>query len=231
MAAYDFTTPRIFVDAPLYADAGLAVDHVPVAAGGTVLVFNGRDGEWRATVEDATLRVIAQTRPQPAPSGLWCLFAAPRDAVTGDSLVGKAVEMGAGRLLPVLTENGGAADGTRIRANVLAAASQCGILAIPEIAPTQSLRKVLADWPAGRRLVFCDEDAAAGDGLAPLAALAGVPGVLIGPERGFAPGERAALLAHPGAVRLWLGPRILRADTALVAALALMQSVVGDWRG
>jgi 16S rRNA (uracil1498-N3)-methyltransferase len=126
----------------------------------------------------------------------------------------------------VLTANSGTADDARIRINVLAAASQCGILAIPEIAPAQSLPEVLADWPRGRRLVFCDEDAAAGEGVAPLA---GAPcAVLVGPEPGFTAAERAALLVLPGVVRLSLGPRILCADTALVAALTMVQSA-GDW--
>ena len=154
-----------------------------------------------------------------------------------DYMVQKAVEMGASVLAPAITRRTQVAriNDARMRANVIEAAEQCGILNVPAVAAARPLTAVLADWPAERLLAFCDEDADVRD---PVAALAGAGGadratplaVLIGPEGGFDAGEREALLRLPRVVRLSLGPRILRADTAAVAALALMQAVLGDGR-
>jgi 16S rRNA (uracil1498-N3)-methyltransferase len=146
--------------------------------------------------------------------------------------------MGASRLEPVWTRHTHAdrINETRIRANIIEAAEQCGILALPDLVPARPLETALTRWPAGRLLIFCDEEAEIEDPIAALAKagekFAGQPplAVLIGPEGGFDPAERAALLANPMTVRLSLGPRILRADTAGVAALALVQAVLGDWR-
>jgi len=148
-------------------------------------------------------------------------------------MVQKAVEMGVSLLQPVLTRHGQVArvNLERMRANAVEAAEQCGILSLPEISPPVALARLLAGWDAGRRLVFCDEEAEAGNPIAALGDLPRAPlAVLIGPEGGFAEDERAALLKLPNVVRLSLGPRILRGDTAAVAALALVQAVVGDWR-
>jgi 16S rRNA (uracil1498-N3)-methyltransferase len=152
-------------------------------------------------------------------------------------MVQKAVEMGASRLQPVLTRHTQVArvNLERMRANAIEAAEQCGIITLPEIAEPLSLDRVLAARDPSRLLVFCDEEA---EVKGPVAALtAAYPrgqqaalAVLIGPEGGFAPEERAALLRLPNVVRLALGPRILRADTAAVAALALVDAVLGDWR-
>ena len=148
-------------------------------------------------------------------------------------MVQKAVEMGVSRLQPVLTRHGQVArvNAERMLANAIEAAEQCGILSLPSIEPPVSLARLLAAWDPARRLVFCDEDA---EVKSPVDALAGVPrsplAVLIGPEGGFAEDERAALLTLPNVLRISLGPRILRADTAAVAALALVQAVIGDWR-
>jgi 16S rRNA (uracil1498-N3)-methyltransferase len=247
MASYDFAAPRLFVDDDLGAGAAIDVDAgranylrnvMRLGAGATVLLFNGRDGEWRATIAEVgkrrtLLRAEAQIRPQPPAGDLAYLFA-PLKHARLDYMVQKAVEMGAARLTPVLTRRTQVArvNGERMRANAIEAAEQCGILALPAIDDPVPLERLLADWPAGRRIIFCDEDAAAGDAVAALQALPPGPlAVLIGPEGGFDPAERAALLRLPTVTRLWLGPRILRADTAAVAALTLVQAALGDWRG
>jgi 16S rRNA (uracil1498-N3)-methyltransferase len=150
-------------------------------------------------------------------------------------MVQKAVEMGVARLTPVMTRHTQAerVNVARMRANAIEAAEQCGVLRIPEIAEPIALADALAALAPERLLVFCDEDAPIADPVAALAAVSGAAAlaVLIGPEGGFAPQEREMLLAHQRVVRLALGPRILRADTAAVAALALVQAVLGDWRG
>jgi 16S rRNA (uracil1498-N3)-methyltransferase len=208
-----------------------------LADGQEILLFNGRDGEWRAVLEggrrEATLRVTHCTREQTAAGDLHYLFA-PLKSARLDYVVQKAVEMGVSRLQPILTQHGQVArvNLDRMRANAIEAAEQCGILSLPEIAAPVSLIGALPAWPGERHLVFCDEATDVAD---PLAALAVVPrraplAVLIGPEGGFAAEERAALLKLPHVVRLALGPRILRADTAAVAALALVQAAIGDWR-
>lgn len=251
MHPYDFSSHRLYVDAPLAQDARIALDHAQVnyirnvlrlSAGDTILVFNGRDGEWRATVADSTrksvgLIALMEIRPQPAACDLQYLFA-PLKHARLDYMVQKAVEMGASRLSPVLTRRTQVSrvNAERIKANAIEAAEQCGILCLPEIDPVRELEAVLGAWEADRLLVFCDEDAPVRD---PFSALrphveAGRPrslAVVIGPEGGFDPKERNLLLALPQALRLSLGPRILRADTAAVAALALIQAELGDWRG
>lgn len=245
MAAYDFSSVRLFVDAPLAEGAEIAFEDgqanylrnvMRMGEGDGLLVFNGRDGEWAARlVEVAKKRVRAEaksmTRPQTAPGRLRFLFA-PLKHARLDYMAQKAVEMGVSRLSPVITRRTQVArlNLERLRANAVEAAEQCGVLSLPEIDEPASLDAVLAAWPAGEALVFCDEDAAGEDPARPLAALAGgAIAVLIGPEGGFDPAERKALLAHPAAVRIGLGPRILRADTAAVAALAVVQALAGDW--
>jgi 16S rRNA (uracil1498-N3)-methyltransferase len=246
MPAYDFRSPRLFVEAPLAAGAEISLDHAQAhylttvlrrKTGDGVLVFNGRDGEWSAalTVQKRTsaLRLGAKVREQTVPADLHYLFA-PLKSARLDYMVQKAVEMGASRLQPVLTRHGQVArvNLERMRANAVEAAEQCGILSIPEIAAPAEFFRLLDARDAARFIVFCDEDAEVVD---PLAALSAVPrrsplAVLVGPEGGFAADERAALLKLPNVVRIALGPRILRADTAAVAALAIVQAVVGDWR-
>ena len=229
--------------APLDLEAGQAhylLTVLRMRAGDGLLVFNGCDGEWRAEIAEAarkacTLRLVAQTRPQPVPRQLTYAFA-PLKSARLDYLVQKAVEMGATELKPVLTRRTQASkvNIARMEANIVEAAEQCGILDIAFVAPETSFDAFLA----GRHsrpgtLVFCDEDAAIADPIAALRlARAGdrPVTVFIGPEGGFDPAERAALAALPDVIRLSLGPRILRADTAAVAALALVQSVLGDWR-
>jgi 16S rRNA (uracil1498-N3)-methyltransferase len=251
MPRYDFRTPRLFVEAPLAAGRSLELSRAQanylanvlrLADGEPVLVFNGRDGEWRASLRGgrkiAVLDVLEPTRPQTAPGDLEYLFA-PLKHARLDYMVQKAVEMGASRLVPVLTRHTQTrrVNLDRMHANALEAAEQCGILNLPQIAEPETLDALVAGWTPTRLLVFCDEDAKTAD---PVAALAparsgGLMGalpvsLLIGPEGGFAEEERKALAALPNVIRLALGPRILRADTAAVAALALIQAVLGDWR-
>jgi len=246
MARYDFRGPRLYVEAMLEADATVTLERAQAHYLGTVLrlrardqllVFNGRDGEWSATIagerRPAALRIGARTRDQTPAADLHYLFA-PLKAARLDYMTQKAVEMGAALLRPVLTRHGQVTrvNTERMRANAIEAAEQCGILSLPAITPPIELGRLLAERDAARWLVFCDEAAEVAN---PVAALSAVPpsplAVLIGPEGGFAEDERAALLKQPNVVRLSLGPRILRADTAAVAALALVQAVIGDWRG
>lgn len=247
MAAYDFAAPRLFLEAPLAAGARVALDRAQanyllnvlrLGPAADVLAFNGRDGEWRMQVQpegrkSATLLALSQTRPQTPLPDLVYLFA-PLKHARLDYMAQKAVEMGAGSLRPVLTRRtqAGRVNLDRMRANAVEAAEQCGILALPEVRAEEKLEAALAALEPNRVLVFCDEDAPIAD---PIAALAAAPpgplAVLIGPEGGFDPSERDVLMARERIVRLSLGPRILRADTAAVAALAVVQAVRGDWRG
>ncbi|GJE45958.1 16S rRNA (uracil(1498)-N(3))-methyltransferase [Methylobacterium soli] len=250
MAAYDFTAPRLFVEADLAAGARLPLDRAQAnyllnvlrrKPEDPVLLFNGRDGEWRAHLDptgrkSADLVLAARTRPQPARADLHYLFA-PLKSARLDYLAQKAVEMGAGTIRPVLTRytQGERLKPERLRANAIEAAEQCGILAIPSLPEAARLPAALADLEPERLLVFCDEAAAVADPVAALRAAADPDAppplaVLIGPEGGFAPEERAMIQERPNSVGLSLGPRILRADTAAVAALALVQAVLGDAR-
>ena len=245
MASYDFSAPRLFVDAALSAGLTHPLDRAQqnylsnvlrLSEGEDVIVFNGRDGEWRAAVRTPSrkqmdLKIVAQLREQTPAADLDYLFA-PLKHARLDYMVQKAVEMGASRLRPVTTRRTQVArvNLERMRANAIEAAEQCGILSLPEIDPVAPLAGIIGAWPAERALVFCDEDAGPGDSVAALKAIRGPMAVLIGPEGGFDPSERDALLALPSVVRVGLGPRILRADTAAVAALTLVQALAGDWR-
>lgn len=248
MTTCDFSATRLFVDAPLAPGGKVALERAQanyllsvlrLGAGDGLLVFNGRDGEWRARLapegrKAGSLAIETQARPQPAPARLDYLFA-PLKHARLDYMVQKAVEMGVGRLRPVFTHRTVASrvNYDRMRANAIEAAEQCGILAIPEILPEARLGPALESLGADRVLIVCDEDAPVCD---PIAALAGIAraascALLVGPEGGFAEDERRLFRGHPNVRILSLGPRILRADTAAVAALAVIQAVVGDWRG
>jgi 16S rRNA (uracil1498-N3)-methyltransferase len=251
MPSYDYRAPRLHVDHPLAAGGKVALDAAQtnylrnvlrLKPGDPVLAFNGRDGEWRVALADGGKRTLLLaieelSRAQTLPCDLHYWFA-PLKHARLDYMVQKAVEMGASRLQPVLTQHGQVArlNLDRMRANTIEAAQQCGILTLPDIAPPLAFERLIAERDRARVLVFCDEDAQRRDPLAALAEARRGAGdrppplaVLIGPEGGFAAAERAALLGLPNVVRLALGPRILRADTAAVAALALVQSVLGDW--
>ena len=211
--------------------------------GAQILVFNGRDGEWQAAVtssrrKQVSLSVGEMTRPQEPHPDLYYLFA-PLKHARQDYVVEKAVEMGVGLLRPVLTQRTQTSriNGERMRAHAIEAAEQCGILTIPDIAPAIKLDALLASMGQGPPPCFLRRGCALRRSLGRVAqARAGRQGprplaVLIGPEGGFDAKERAALLGLPFVLRLPLGPRILRADTAAVAALALLQATLGDWRG
>ncbi len=239
--------PRLHVAAALAAGAALALppnqmsylaNVLRLGAGARVLVFNGRDGEFSAEIVAAgrkglALTVIAQTRPAEAAPDVDLLFAPIKHARL-DYMAQKAVEMGAGRLRPVVTRRTQVArvNLERLEANAIEAAEQCGAVWTPTALPPEPLDRALATWPAERLLVFCDEQAPPGDPLDALRKAEADPGagLLIGPEGGFDEAERAAILRTPRVLRLSLGPRTLRADTAAVAALALVQAALGDWR-
>lgn len=248
MPQIDFRGPRLFVDPPLRAGETVALDRnqanylgnvLRLSAGESILVFNGRDGEWRASISGRkrpeSIDIVEQTRPQDHLPDLAYVFA-PLKHARLDYMVQKAVEMGAASLQPVLTRFTQVArvNGERMRANVIEAAEQCGILSLASVADPVTLDSYLARREAQRLLVFCDEAADVADPLQALRESGAAPGgidVLIGPEGGFAEEERALLLRQPRILRLSLGPRVLRADTAAVAALALVQAVLGDWAG
>ncbi|GFO83125.1 MAG: ribosomal RNA small subunit methyltransferase E [Methyloceanibacter sp.] len=206
-------------------------------AGAKVLLFNGVDGEWRARVtaigkRDMSLVVEDQTRPQETGPDLHYLFA-PIKRARVDYMAQKATEMGASLLRPVITRRTIAerVKVERLEANAVEAAEQCGILRVPEVRAPQALEDVLARWDAERLLIFADESAAVTSPLEVLAPHAGSPhAVLIGPEGGFDPEERDMLLRRDFVVPVSLGPRVMRADTAAVACLALVNAVCGDWR-
>ena len=247
MPRYEFRTPRLYVDAPLGAGRDVLLDRdqanyllnvLRLGRGETVLLFNGQDGEWRSSLSGsgtrrAALIVESQLRVQPPAGDLHFLFA-PLKHARLDYLVQKAVEMGASYLQPVLTRHTQVArvNLDRMRANVVEAAQQCGILDVAGVGDPVGLETVVND--ERRLLVFCDEDAEVKDPVAALVQAKAVRaplGILIGPEGGFSEEERTAHLKRPKTVRIALGPRILRADTAAVAALALVQAVLGDWKG
>lgn len=247
MTQFDFRAPRLFVDAPLAEGSVIALggnqanylgNVLRLAAGDTVLVFNGRDGEWRASISGRrrpdSLTIRSRTRPQDRLPELAFVFA-PLKHARLDYVVQKAVEMGASRLEPVLTRftQVTRVNGDRMRANVIEAAEQCGILSLAAVADPLPLERYLANRLTRRLLIFCDEAADVADPLKVLQSGLAEHGidVLVGPEGGFDAAERVALLHQPCVLRLSLGPRILRADTAGVAALALVQAALGDWKG
>jgi len=241
--------PRVFVEPALAAGgqvelgkdaANHLVNVLRLKEGDSVVAFNGRDGAWLGKLASvgkrgATLDVAVQVAHQTPPSNLWFGFA-PLKVGRLDYLVQKATEMGAGLIQPVLTEF------TQVRrlksdkldAYVLEAAQQCEVLTLPTVAAEIELKPLIEHWRTTqglRRLVFADEAAASSTPVEQIAWLRGLPvGVLIGPEGGFSDAERQLLLEQDFVVPISLGPRILRADTAAVAALTLVQSIIGDWR-
>jgi len=247
MPELDFRAPRLFVDAALREGERIALERnqsnylgnvLRLSAGENILVFNGRDGEWQAQIGGRKrpdgLTIVARTRPQDRLPDIAFVFA-PLKHARLDYMVQKAVEMGASRLQPVLTRHTQVSrvNVERMRANVIEAAEQCGILSLAEVAEPVALDRFLERRETSRLLVFCDEAADIGNPIEALqqglTATEGID-VVIGPEGGFADDERALLLRQPRTLRLSLGPRILRADTAGVAALALVQAALGDWR-
>jgi 16S rRNA (uracil1498-N3)-methyltransferase len=234
---------RLYVDHPLAEGQAVPLTQdqahylfgvMRLGAGDAMTLFNGRDGAWRATVASAGKRggVLAcdiQTAPLRRPPDLWLLFAPIKKART-DFIVEKATEMGASRIIPVQTRhtNADRIRQDRLQAHAVEAAEQCGGTFVPEVTDLHHLDRMLADWPVDRRLLWCDETLLG----QPVALPRHPPGpwaILIGPEGGFSDAEKARLRALPQIVPVSLGPRILRADTAAVAALTLWQLVLGDW--
>jgi len=234
---------RLYIDHPLAE--GQTVPLAPEQAhylfavmrlgeGESLSLFDGQTGEWEAEVlqtgRRGSLRVRAQTQPMAWPPDLWLLFAPIKKART-DFIVEKATEMGCRRILPVRTDftNSERVRADRLRLHAVEAAEQCGGVFVPEVAEMAPLATLLAEWEEGRLLWFCDETLAEQASVPP--ARTGQPGaVLIGPEGGFSEAERTRLRTLPFARAIRLGPRILRADTAAVAALTLWQMIEGDWR-
>ncbi len=274
--------PRLFVEDRLAAGGTLSLDGprahylmtvMRLKTGGAVRLFNGRDGEWSARIVETArdtcqLAVEEHTRPQDRGSGLW-LLPSPVKRGPFELMVEKATELGVSSIRPVITEHTQRlkVNTDRLRTIAIEAAEQSGRLSVPEVSEPRALADHLADWPAGRRLLFCDESGeapplsevlrgrtdTAGKVVGGVGQLVGdvldgnlgpsVPGggaaspdvnswaILIGPEGGFSPEERKRLRAHDSVVAVSLGPRILRAETAAIAALSLWQALLGDWRG
>ncbi len=237
---------RLFVKSPLFAEAEVELDSAQAhylinvlrcKAGDEVLLFNGRDGEWRgrlnaASKKKASVVVGEETRRQIEGPDLHYLFA-PLKRARLDYTAQKATELGASRLQPVLTRRTTPerVNTSRLVANAIEAAEQCGILSVPEVREPEKLPELLDDWNEIRLLVFADEAAPIASPLAALAAERARPlAVLIGPEGGFEAEERALLLKKPFVLPVSLGPRVMRADTAAVALLALVNAALGDWR-
>ena len=236
------STIRLFVEAPLAADATVALasgqahylrNVMRRKPGDRIHLFNGRDGEWEGAIETLALgragvRLGAQLAAQPPAPDLRLLFA-PLKSERTRFVVEKATELGVGAIQPVLTRycQTRRVNVERLRAHAIEAAEQCGRLDVPSIVPPCSLTDALADWPPERRLLVCDPEAerTVAESLADAPAA-----ILVGPEGGFAPAEKRMLTEHPAAVLARLGPRILRAETAVAAALACWQALTGDWR-
>lgn len=236
---------RLFVNQPLGAGQAVALDGAQahylfsvmrLEPAASVFLFNGRDGEWRASIAKSgkrggELTCVEQTAPLRLPPDLWLLFAPIKKART-DFIVEKAAELGVARIVPVQTQftNAERVRQDRLQAHAVEAAEQCGGTFVPEVAELVALDRLLDGWPADRHLLWCDEHLT-GQGVAPLpVAYKGQPwAILIGPEGGFSDAEQARLRALPQRVPTSLGPRILRADTAAVAALTLWQAQLGDW--
>jgi len=246
MAVHDFKSQRLFVNLALEPGASIECHRnqshylravLRLTSGDEILVFNGRDGEWRVRIEpvgkrDCTLKVIERVREQSGGPDIVYLFA-PLKRARLDYMVQKATEMGVARFQPVMTRHT-AVDRInleRMRANVVEAAEQCGVLRLPKVDVPVDLTAALETWQRGRTLLFADESA---DAAAPLSAFDGIErgspvAVLIGPEGGFSTQERDQIRTLPETRTLSLGPRIMRADTAAVALLALVNAVIGDW--
>lgn len=231
--------PRLFVQDTLAEGMALTLEGAPanylgnvlrLGAGARVKLFDDRTGEWLAEIVETgrkrvALAVGAQLRGREAVPDLWLLFA-PIKRGRIDWLVEKATELGVARLVPVLTRRTivDRLNLDRLRAHIVEAAEQCERTALTELAEPQRLGALLSEWPAGRILYFADE--AGGE---PMNAGPGPAAILIGPEGGFSDDERAAIRALPQARPVCLGPRILRADTAALAAIALWMTSAGDW--
>lgn len=236
---------RLFVPQPLSPDAGIAptqeqsrylVSVMRLSVGDEILVFNGTDGEWRASLVDAgkrgcLLKAQAQTRPQAVAPDLDLVVAMVKRGRV-ETIVEKAAELGARRVRLTITRrtNVDYMKLARLDAIAMEAAEQTGRLDVPQIVDPEKLDKILDGWDESRRLVFCDEGGDARPAIEALAGTGAPAAILIGPEGGFAPEERERLRSLPFVVPVSLGPRILRADTAAISAMTLWQAAAGDWK-
>ncbi len=242
----DQASQRLFIDQPLVADAEIVCtpaqanylgNVLRLGSGAQILVFNGIDGEWLAEIVEVRkgrcrLSVVMQMRPQIEGPDIHYLFA-PLKRGRLDYMVQKATELGVAALRPIMTKRTVASrvNLERMRANTIEAAEQCGVLRVPEIAEPDRLDPMLAGWDPERLLIYCDEAAPVASPIAALGDMdAGPLAVLCGPEGGFDEEERAQLSKQTFVRSISLGPRVMRADTAAVAALALVNAVLGDWR-
>ena len=240
------TLPRLHVEPDLAEGAELTLgkeQSLYLAAvlrkvvGDEVVLFNGRDGAWLTRLtsdskKSVTLQLVERIAAQTPPSDLWYGFA-PLKTERLDYVIQKATEMGAGTIQPVITKftQVNRLKHERLVANAIEAAEQCEVLSVPEVLPETTLDRLIDGWDTERRLILADEGEASSSPVEILSALKGQKiGLLIGPEGGFSPEERERLRALPYAVPISLGPRSLRADTAAVAALAVIQAIIGDWR-
>ena len=240
------TLPRLHVEPDLAEAAELTLgkeQSLYLAAvlrkvvGDEVVLFNGRDGAWLTRLtsdskKSVTLQLVERIAAQTPPSDLWYGFA-PLKTERLDYVIQKATEMGAGTIQPVITKftQVNRLKHERLVANAIEAAEQCEVLSVPAVLPETTLDRLIDGWDSERRLILADEGEASSSPVEILGALKGQKiGLLIGPEGGFSPEERERLRALPYAVPISLGPRILRADTAAVAALAVIQAIIGDWR-
>lgn len=244
------TRQRLFVDNDLHLNASLTLDRdqshylinvLRQGIGDQVLVFNGRDGEFRAEISTASKRSVdlllveqTQDQGQDHTPDLMLAFAPVKKARI-DFIAEKATELGAGIIQPMITDYTAMSrvNTGRLKANAVEASEQTGRLTVPKIEEPISFRQLLEAWPAGRHIIFCDEAVAGENDLAMVNRIQGLEGpvaIFIGPEGGFSPAERDRLNARPESVSVSLGPNILRADTAMVAALSIWQAVAGEWR-
>ncbi len=242
----DFAAQRLFVDQPMQGGENLTLDRMQsnylvnvlrMREGQALLVFNGLDGEWRATLtkadkKAALLTLESRTREQMSSPDIWLCFA-PIKSSRLDFLIEKAVEMGASRLIPIITNRTQVQrlNHDRMRANAIEASEQCGLLSVPPVTSEIRLEKLHILLDDTRTVIFCDEFAEVTNPVGALRSLpVGAPvAIVLGPEGGFDESERRMLNAYPSSISIALGPRILRADTAAVAALVAVQLAVGDW--
>ena len=241
----NFRLQRLFIDQPLKQgsmidlereQANYLLNVLRLKDDSQLLVFNGQDGEWLTNLKQegrkkAVLTLVEQTRAQPEPSDLVVLFA-PIKVGRLEYMVQKMVEMGAGTIQPVFTDHTQLhkINEKRLSANILEAAEQCGVLSIPELKPAMKLSQLLSDWDETRQIIFCDEGTETNNPLSQLRTQSTEKfALLIGPEGGFSAQERETLQSLNHVTPIPLGPRILRADTALVAAMAVLQATIGDW--
>ncbi len=242
----NYKMQRLFVSADLTVGASIATNDeqfnylsnvLRMGEGDALLVFNGRDGEWHASINFAakkklSLKIESRTRVQTPLPDLHFLFA-PLKVGRLDYLIQKSVEMGAGVIQPVITQHtqNHRVSVDKLQANALEAAEQCGILALPLVCQPLKLEMLFGTWDISRRIIFCDEDHTTQN---PMSVLTNIKekhlAVLIGPEGGFSDDERSLLRGLPFVTAIPLGPRILRADTAAVAAMAVVQMMIGDWK-